>query len=218
MIDLEEGIAYHNVQKIDIASLSDRIEQIRAKETTALRIKLIEEKNAHDEWLTELNKRKTELIGFYLSNISLAHIKECVAQCIAKERTFCVLCDDWINKKNSLADRDIDRDTLLEIPLNQIEGLDLNALNLTEEDDPSQSIIQMLKDRVPDEFRVYNMYVSDDRRSYEITMRRGGWCCNDPCCLFLCFYNKACMYKTVYLCALCNFCEPVPGCRVCCGP
>lgn len=215
MIDLEDALVHHSIQKIDILSLDEKIEKIRASDTVIKGDVLRQKQTERDEYKEGFKRQKTKILDFYLKRITRERIEQSITYIIAKDADCCILAKETIKKYgNNEYDWDIDRDLLLDTPLGQIPDIDMNFIIGL---DTSKSIMQMLKEIIPDGFRVYNIYGNNRGVSseYEITIRYKSVLCNDPCCLFLCLYNKVCMYKTD---RCCYYCFGYPSCRCCCGP
>lgn len=213
MIDLEDALVHHSIQKIDILSLDEKVEKIRASDTVINGDILRQKQIGHEEYKEGFKRQKTKILDFYLKRITRDRVEESIAMIVAKDTDCCILAKEIINRYNEY-DQDIDRDLLLDTPLGQIQDIDMNFIIGL---DTSKSVMQMLKEMIPDGFRIYNMYSTKRNINidYEITIRYKSVLCNDPCCLFLCLYNKVCMYKTEQCC---YYCFGYPSCRCCCGP
>ena len=213
--------------KLDEDSLKDDIKQKNElNDLKDINLNDVQEKQRID---------RTKLVNQFLKITEKSYIESKVVEAIAKNNSMFRLYVEIVPDNNDLWRKlpKLDRDDIVYKPLCD---QDLVFTLIDEHYDLNKSIIEMIADIVPDDYRVSGMYggiVSNQHglwqgRRYEITVRRGAkgpsltgsTCCNDPWCLFLCFYRPL-----FYYCCVKDYEESDPcvsrcccSARCCCGP
>lgn len=158
--------------------------------------KCSQNKNIHDQELTNkldhLRVKRTKIVQNYLIAISKNNIELKIIEALSTDEPLIHLYIEMIPVYLWYKLPELNRDDIVNTPLCD---QDLNFSIIT--CNTSKSIIQMVKDIVPNDYRVSSMYggyVDGSGRRYEITLRRGTICCNDPWCLLLCCFYKPLIY------------------------
>lgn len=211
--------SYKVVSKINVADLSELVEEKKQKNVTA---------NTEKE--IQLKHGRTQIVNSYLRITTAEYITPHIANGLVHHSNLIILYTeligtDEVNGTSHWGEMPFhNRDKLLNTP---ICDLDIFEEDLTHKvADRNKSIIQMIEDVVPDGYRVNSLYGGQpnndwSHRRYEVTIRNGCIICNDPCCLVFCCFSKSCLYAlwtTKH-----DEGDPCPtrcccDCRCCCGP
>lgn len=150
---------YTNINKIQLDDLNDAVK-------------------FHSEKLNN-ESHSDKVLEKYLKIIDTNFLKKRISLMIDKNYTHITLICDVITD----ADRSIDREQLITIPLHNLK------CDLYE----NQSILSILLQKIPDDYRLYYHYNKLESSSYninyEITIYRGNMFMNDPWCWVICCWE-----------------------------
>lgn len=173
--------------------------------------------------LERLKIIRTEIVNDYLSIVNEQYINDKIKHSASNKislKSEFISYHGWPEDvKNLYYVPVIDRNDICE---NKLSDLDIYYDKLPNID-LDKSISQMIEEIIPNNYRLYSLYNTlaevDSCRQYEISLRRGTICCNDPCCLFL-FCKSKFMFQ---LCCFLGYPREANGCccydyQCCCGP
>lgn len=205
-----ETPSYNNLDKINERDLTDRVDKVKN-----------DNQRNKEKYAEQLKTRRTEVVNEYLLICNKEYIEDRITRGIASDCHKIVIkfeainYHQWPEKSDNFRHAPIiDR---YDICHNKLKDLDIFHEQLTV--DLDKSIVDLIRDVVPDDYRVYALYGltlehSLDRR-FEVSLRRGSICCNDPCCYLLCCKNM------FLLNSFCCLGDDEPDCCHCpcwCGP
>ena len=211
--------SYSKAGKINIKDLSELVNEEKSKTLERELEKYI-----------RLKHGRTGIVNYYLKITTIDYITSLIAKGIMVNVNLIILYTELINEYEVKSQSHWgrlpihDRDEILNTPLCDLDIFEENLTHYVI--DRNKSIIQMIKDVVPDGYRVSSMYGGQPSnnwgyRKYEVTIRNGSVLCNDPCCLVFCCFNKSWLYN--FFTTKYDESDPCPTrccCtgRCCCGP
>lgn len=190
---------YNNLDKINEKDLIDDV--VKQKRNNA-------EKKS--KMIEQLKQRRTNIVIEYLQIVDRKYIEEKITRGIANgDRRIVIKLEAidysiWPEKSNNFRHIPIiDRYATCN---EKLRKLDIFHEQLGKTVDLEKSIVELIADIVPDDYRVYALYglsmqtkcpimgtYRGSNRRFEITLRRESCWCNDPCCYYLCFKNMFCL-------------------------
>lgn len=198
MIELDETTSkYDLIGKIDINELKPVIiEQQKQYEIN-------KEKEEQDR-LGRKKLRLTKVVNNYLEIVDRDYILSKITDVETINNDFIVLKHDKYREHIRI---------ILTYPINQ---LDIYHDKIAKDIDMNISILDHIKNIIPDGYRLYASRVKD---GHDIVLRRGSYLCNDPCCFFLFCKNMFCYDFCCFCCLIeadifpfCCCCIRVSGC------